>query len=312
MSLPLSLGLALGYGADLVLADPRRGHPVAGFGRLATALERRLYADDTGAGVRYVGLAVGVPTLAALALENAVRARPPLYVVLVAAATWAALGGRSLAREGREMSRRLEAGDLPGARERLSHLCARDATDLDAGALARASVESLTENTADAVIAPLFWGAVAGLPGVIAYRCVNTLDAMVGYRSARYRRFGRAAARLDDALNVLPSRLVSLLTVALAPVVGGRPRDAARAWCRDAPAHPSPNAGPVEASAAGALGVRLGGSNVYGDIVEDRGTLGDGRAVEVADIARTLRLTGAVGAVGLACAVLLALGRGRG
>ena len=144
--------------------------------------------------------------------------------------------------------------------------------------MARAGVESLAENTSDAVVAPLFWGAVAGLPGLLGYRAVNTLDAMVGYRSARYARFGRVAARVDDVANLVPARLTAALTVLLAPLVGGRPADALRAWRRDASGHPSPNAGPVEATAAGALGLRLGGRTEYAYGVEDRPSLGDGRA----------------------------------
>ncbi len=299
-------GLAIGYAADLVFADPRRFHPVAGFGSAALRLERSLYADDVRAGARYVTVAVGAPTLLAAGADALVRRRPAARAVLVAACTWAALGGRSLYREGVVMAALLATGDVAAARRRLSHLCARDPEGLDVDELARATVESLAENTSDAVVAPLFWGAVAGPAGIVAYRCANTLDAMVGYRSPRYARFGSAAARLDDALNVVPARLTAALTVALAPLVGGAPAQAWRAWRDDAPAHPSPNAGPVEASAAGALGVRLGGSNAYGNVVEHRGTLGRGRPVGVGDVPRVLRLSGAVGAAALGCCVALA------
>jgi adenosylcobinamide-phosphate synthase len=219
------------------------------------------------------------------------------------------LGGTSLAREGTRMAEHLESGDLDAARGRLSHLCARDPSGLDAEALARASVESLAENTSDAVVAPLCWGAVAGVPGLLGYRAVNTLDAMVGYRSARYRRFGWAAARLDDAANLVPARLTGLLTVGCAPAVGG---SSGRAWQmlrRDGGRHPSPNAGRPEAAAAGALGVRLGGSNSYHGQVETRPWLGDGPPPAVADVRRAVRLGRLVGvaAIGVtACAVLTA------
>jgi adenosylcobinamide-phosphate synthase len=193
------------------------------------------------------------------------------------------------------MQQLLEDGDLPGARDRLSHLCARDATGLMANDLARASVESLAENTSDAVVAPLLWGAVAGVPGLLGYRALNTLDAMVGYRSGRYLRFGWASARLDDLANLVPARVAAALTVAAAPVVGGSCVEAWRVWRRDGSRHPSPNAGPVEAASAGALGVTIGGSNVYGGLPEDRGTLGDGPAVVVADLGRAVRLSQAVG-----------------
>ena len=209
------------------------------------------------------------------------------------------------------MARLLEQDDLPGARDRLGHLCARDATGLPAGELARASVESLAENTSDAVVAPLLWGAVAGVPGLLGYRAANTLDAMVGYRSARYLRFGWASARLDDLLNLLPARVCAVLTVAAAPLVGGRWAQAWRIWRRDGSGHPSPNAGQVEAASAGALGVTIGGSNIYDGASQDRGTLGDGRAVVVADLARAVRLSQAVSLGGILVAVASAGRRGR-
>lgn len=210
---------------------------------------------------------------------------------VTALATWAVLGGTSLVREGEALGRSLQARDLDAARERIPHLCARDPSLLDADGMARAGVESLAENTSDAVVAPLFWGAVAGVPGLLGYRAVNTLDAMVGYRSPRYTRFGRVAARLDDVANLVPARLTAALSVVLAPAVGGRPADAIRAWRRDAASHPSPNAGPVEATAAGALGLRLGGLTEYAYGAEDRPTLGDGRAPGPADLARAARLS---------------------
>jgi adenosylcobinamide-phosphate synthase len=303
-------GLVLGYAADLVFADPRRGHPVAGFGQLALALERACWADDRARGAAYMGVLVGGMTSAGWVAQRATRGRPVAETAIVAVTTWVVLGGRSLAREGLLMQRMLETDDLPGAREQLSHLCAREATGLPADELARASVESLAENTSDAVVAPLLWGAVAGVPGLLGYRAVNTLDAMVGYRSERYLRFGWACARLDDLLNLVPSRIAACLTVAAAPLVGGRRADAWRIWRRDGSRHPSPNAGPVEAASAGALGVTIGGSNIYDGAPEDRGTLGDGPVVVVADLARSVRLSKAVGFGGILVAVGVAvLGR---
>jgi adenosylcobinamide-phosphate synthase len=307
-----ALGLALGYAADLAFADPRRGHPVAGFGKLASAMERTCWVDDRTRGAAYTGVLVGGITSSGWVAQRATRGRPVVEAAIVAVATWAVLGGTSLVGEGLVMQRLLEDGDLPGARDRLSHLCARDATGLPADELARASVESLAENTSDAVVAPLLWGAVAGVPGLLGYRAVNTLDAMVGYRSARYLRFGWASARLDDLLNLVPARAAAALTVAAAPVVGGSCVDAWRIWRRDGSRHPSPNAGPVEAASAGALGVTIGGSNIYDGSPEDRGTLGDGPAVVVADLRRAVRLSQAVGFAGLGLAVGVAvLRRGR-
>ena len=306
-------GLAVGYAADLAFADPRRGHPVAGFGQLASALERACWADDRMRGAAYTGVLVGGVTGVGWAVQRATRGRPLAEAAIVALATWAVLGGRSLGREGSAMALLLERGDLAGARDRLSHLCARDATGLPAGELARASVESLAENTADAVVAPLLWGAVAGVPGLLGYRAANTLDAMVGYRSERYLRFGWASARLDDLLNLVPARVAATLTVVSAPLVGGRCADAWRIWRRDGSRHPSPNAGPVEAATAGALGVTVGGSNLYDGTREDRGTLGDGQAAGAADLPRSVALSQAVGLGALLLAAgVAAVRRGRG
>ncbi len=294
-------GLVLGYALDELLGDPRRGHPVALFGTAAAALERAIWADERDRGVAYAALAVAGPALAAREVDRRLTS-PLARTVYVGALTWAALGGRSLRGEAHTMAGLLRSDDLAGARARLGHLCSRDATDLPPGEIARAAVESVAENTADAVLGPLVWGALAGPPGIVAYRCANTLDAMVGYRSARYQRFGWAAARLDDALNVLPARLTAGLTVALAPLVGGSRTAAWSAWRDDAVAHPSPNAGVVEASAAGALGIRLGGTNSYGGHVENRGTLGDGREVEAGDLSRVARLSSLLGVAGVAVA----------
>src|SRR5207248_527211 len=161
---------------------------------------------------------------------------------------------------------------------RLPALCGRDPAGLAVAGLARAAIESVAENTCDAAVAPLLWGAAFGLPGLLGYRAVNTLDAMVGHRDARYARFGWACARLDDAANLLPARITALLAATLAAAAGGSPRRALRVLRRDGSAHPSPNAGRCEAAFAGALGVRLGGTNVYAGVAERRGLLGDGGA----------------------------------
>jgi adenosylcobinamide-phosphate synthase len=292
-------GLVLGYALDAALGDPRRFHPVAGYGRLATALERRTYADDRAAGLRHAGIAVGVPVALAAAATLATRRRPMLRTLLTAAVTWAVLGGTSLRREARGMSTALRDGDLRAARERLPHLCGRDPSTLDASELARATVESVAENTSDAVVGPLVWAAVAGLPGLVGYRAVNTLDAMVGHRSPRYARFGTAAARADDMANLVPSRLTAMLTVAAAPAVDGSPARAAWTWLRDGNRHPSPNSGQCEAAMAGALGIRLGGRNVYFGRTENRPRLGDGPAPSVWDIDRATTLSMLVGAAAL-------------
>jgi adenosylcobinamide-phosphate synthase len=292
----LAAGLALGWAADRLLGDPRRGHPVAGFGRLAGRLEEALYADDRARGALFeavlVGGAIGLGVLA----QRCLRPRPVLSTLATAAATWAVLGGRSLAREAEAIGERLDAGDLTAARLQVRNLVSRDPETLDADGVARAALESVAENTSDAVVAPLFWGAVAGIPGLLGYRAANTLDAMVGYRNERYLAFGWAAAKVDDLANWVPARIAGGLAVLAAPLVGGRPGDALRAVREQSGRHPSPNGGVVEAAFAGALGVRLGGRNSYGGVEEDRGELGFGPPPVPADLGRANRLALAVSA----------------
>ncbi|MCO1655799.1 cobalamin biosynthesis protein [Pseudonocardia humida] len=299
-------GLLLGGLADALFGDPARGHPVAGFGALATALERRWYADAPGPGAAYAAVLVGTTVGAGALVERACARHPLAGLLTTAAATWAVLGGTSLARHGSALADELTDGDLAAARVRLPSLCGRDPASLDVAGAARAGTESMAENTSDAVVAPLLWGAVAGVPGLLGYRAVNTLDAMVGHRSPRYLRFGRAAARLDDLANLLPARVAAALFAALAPAVEGSPRAALAAWRRDAAAHPSPNAGPVEAAAAGALGVALGGRTVYPHRVEERPRLGSGPAPAPADLRRAARLSRLVGVAALAVAAAFA------
>ncbi|MDQ0953480.1 adenosylcobinamide-phosphate synthase [Streptomyces phaeochromogenes] len=293
-------GAAAGLLGDLLLGDPRRGHPVAAFGRTAGAVERVLWRDHRGWGALHTAVCVGGATgLAALAARS-VRASRVASVALTATATWSVVGGTSLGREARAVGGALAAGDVEVARERLPHLCGRDPQTLDADGLARAVVESVAENTSDAVVGAFVWGAAAGVPGLVGFRAVNTLDAMVGHRSAKYRRYGWASARLDDVAGWPGARL----TAVLAAVAGTDPRGAVRAWRADAAKHPSPNAGPVEASFAGALGVRLGGTLSYAGRVEHRPVLnGEGRAVEVGDIERAVRLSRRVGWLALGVSV---------
>jgi adenosylcobinamide-phosphate synthase len=207
------------------------------------------------------------------------------------------------------MADRVAHEDVDGARALLPSLCGRDPAVLDGPGLTRAACESVAENTADATVAPLMWVALAGVPGVLAYRAVNTLDAMIGNRSARYRRFGWAAARLDDLVNIIPARVTGLLVALCAPLVGGSPTGAVRAWSRDADRHPSPNAGVVEAAFAGALGVQLGGPTQYRHELEIRPTLGEGRPPGVEDLRRAVRLSRLVqlAAAVLAAAIALAI-----
>ncbi|MFI9329980.1 cobalamin biosynthesis protein [Kitasatospora sp. NPDC052868] len=295
-----ALGAVAGHLADARFADPRRGHPVAAFGSAAGRLERPLWRDHRGAGAAYTALCVGTVAAGAVAADRTLGRRPLGRAALTAAATWTVLGGTSLTREARTIGRSLSAGDLAAARSRLPHLCGRDPSALDEQQIARAVVESVAENTADAVVNALVWGALAGTPGLLAFRAVNTLDAMVGHRSPRYARFGWASARLDDVAGWPGARLTALLTVAASP----EPRTAWRVWRRDGSAHPSPNAGQAESAFAGAIGVRLGGTLAYGSRVEHRPVLGgELRPVTVDDIERACRLSRRVGLLALGAAV---------
>ncbi len=285
-----ALGILIAGLADLAVGDPRRGHPVAGFGRSASALESLSYRDDRSAGAVHTALLLGAVTALGVLVQR--RARGPLASAAVtAAATWTALGGTTLVRTAAAMAGELESGDLEGARAVLPALCGRDPAALDEPGLARAALESVAENTSDAHVAPLLWAALGGVPAVLAYRAINTLDAMIGNRSARYARFGWAAARIDDVANLAPARITAVLTAVCAPLVGGSAAGALRTWRADASRHPSPNAGVAEAAFAGALGVRLGGPTQYRHELEIRPALGDGPPPQIADLRRAVRLS---------------------
>ncbi len=317
-------GLLLGVALDALLGDPPRWHPVAGFGRAAGTLERHMWADSRARGVAFTALCVGSAVMmgagTGAVTERAARGRTArngaaqtgtargriARTGMTAIATWAVLGGRSLTAEGLALHELLDRGDLAGARKQVTHLVGRDPSGLDAAEIARAGVESVAENSSDAVVAPLLWGAVAGVPGLIGYRAVNTLDAMVGHRSPRYENFGWGSARLDDVANYLPARVCA----ALVALVSGRPQPVWRMTSRYARQHPSPNSGWCEAAYAAALGVRLGGTNVYAGRTEVRPHLGAGRAPTAADLPRAARLTNNVilGAASVAAGAALASG----
>lgn len=298
-------GVLLGLAADAVVGDPRRCHPVAGFGRYAGWVERWTYRDSRPAGVLHVLACAGPVVALGLGAERATAGRPLARVAVTALATWAVVGARSLSAEGRAMAAALEAGDLAGARARLPHLCGRDPAGLGEAELARAAVESLAENASDAVVCSVLWGAAFGVPGLLGHRAVNTLDAMVGHRSERYAHFGTASARCDDLMGLVPARFTGALACALAPLVGGSAREAWRAMARDHDAHPSPNGGWPESAWAGALDVRLGGVNVYAGRVEERPPLGDGRVPTAHDVRRAARLVTIVTWAGAGAAVAM-------
>ena len=293
--------------ADALVGDPRRGHPVAIFGHAAELANQRMWADSQARGAGYTAACVGAVVALGGGVERATHAHPVLRATVVAAATWAVLGARSLGDEATALHALLARGDLPAARQQLTHLVGRDPSGLDAGQIARAGVESLAENSSDAVVAPLLWGAVLGVPGLVGYRAVNTLDAMVGHRTPRYENFGWASAHLDDAANLVPARV----TAALVALLSGRPRAVWQVVRRDARSHPSPNAGWCEAAFAAALGLRLGGRNVYASRVEHRPQLGTGRPAATGDLPRAARLTRRVGAAATLLAAAVAVLRQR-
>jgi adenosylcobinamide-phosphate synthase len=283
-------GLGLGLLADALLGDPARWHPVAGVGQFAAGLERAVYAPRRSSGALHLA-AVALPLTAGAAVADRLVPQRIGRMLLGGVLVWAAVGARTLQREASVLGAQLSTGNLDEARRRMPHLVGRDPATLDASGMARAAIESVAENTADAAVAPLLWGALLGPAGVVAHRVVNTLDAMVGHHSARYERFGYAAARLDDLAGLLPARLTALLATAFANRVGGESRQAWRSWRRDALAHPSPNAGPCEAAFAGALGIRLGGPTVYPYGLSARPWLGDGRDPGPADVHRAVTLS---------------------
>jgi adenosylcobinamide-phosphate synthase len=273
---------------DEWLGEPRRFHPLIGFGHLATWVECRFYGSPalSAARRRLRGtLAVGLLLTPAVALAMAITRLPYVSDTAAALLLYLALGHRSLHEHARPLAAALRAGKLDAARGRLGHIVSRDTATLNTTDIAKGAVESVLENGNDAVFAALFWFVIGGAPAVVAYRLANTLDALWGYRNARYLHFGWAAARLDDLLNYLPARLTAL-TYAL---MGDAPR-ALRCWRAQGGTWKSPNAGPVMAAGAGSLGVQLGGPAVYCGQREERPLLGEGAPPEADGIERALGL----------------------
>ena len=271
-----AVGAAAGIVADLIFGEPAvEPHPVRAFGLVMERLEQVLYRPRRSSGVVHAAAGLGLGLAAGSLVRNA------------ALATYISVAQRALADAGLAVAAALDEHDLPRARLLLPALVGRDPSGLDGSEITRAVVESLAENTVDAVVAPALWGALLGAPGALGYRAVNTMDASVGYRNERYENYGWASARLDDVANFVPARVTAAL------VVAARPRAAREVWRavrQDAPSHPSPNSGVAEAAFAAALGVRLGGVNSYGGRIERRAQLGRGRAPEAPDIVAAVAL----------------------
>nr|WP_288499339.1 adenosylcobinamide-phosphate synthase CbiB [uncultured Pseudomonas sp.] len=280
----LILCAVAGVALDAALGEPKRWHPLVGFGKLANRLEQRF--NPSGGGWRSHGVSAWCLAVLPLTLLTVLLVQLPWIGWLVQiVALYAALGLRSLDQHAQPVAQALRLGDLPVARQRVGYMVSRRTEDLDATGVARAGTESVLENGSDAVFAALFWFLVAGAPGVVLYRLSNTLDAMWGYRNERFERFGWAAAKIDDLLNYVPARLVALTYAVL-----GRSALAMRCWQRQAPQWDSPNAGPVMAAGAGALGVSLGGAAVYHGELHQRPELGEGPPPRARDIERAMNL----------------------
>jgi adenosylcobinamide-phosphate synthase len=264
---------------DRLLGEPRRFHPLVGFGHLAAAVEKRLNRRQLPAGL----LAWALVVLPFVALALYLRSFAP-FAVDVVLLTFA-LGAQSLCEHAEAIAKPLQEGRLDEARQRVGWIVSRDTSALDESGVAKAGMESVLENGNDAIFGTLFWFALLGGPGALLFRLANTLDAMWGYRTERYNLFGRPAARLDDALNWLPARLTALTYALL-----GHTRQALACWRTQAPGWESPNAGPVMASGAGSLGVLLGGAAIYHGEEEIRPPLGSGPPPGAADLGRAIRL----------------------
>lgn len=293
----VALAMLLALGLDTMFGEPRRFHPLVGFGTLASAIERRLYADGRLAGVAAWSAAVVVPVAFLGWLRVASPA--PLAFAIDVLVLYFALGRRSLGEHARPVARALEQGDIEVARTAVGRMVSRDTAALDATRVAAAATESVLENGHDAVFGALFWFVLLGAPGALLFRLANTLDAMWGYRTPRYERFGWAAARIDDVLGFIPARLTALTYAGM-----GNFTAAWRCWRSQAPTWDSPNAGPVMAAGAGALRVCLGGAAPYHGRWEDRPELGEGDPPDAASVRRALRLVDR-GAVAWVAVVML-------
>ncbi len=264
---------------DRWLGEPRRWHPLVGFGNLASMLEKKLNNRHIASGLLAWLLVVGPWVALAFWL------RPFAPFAVDVALLYFALGAQSLAEHAEAVARPLREGRLDEAQTRVGWMVSRETSQLDESGVAKAGVESVLENGNDAIFGALFWFALLGGPGALLFRLANTLDAMWGYRTERYNLFGRFAARFDDLLNWLPARLTALTYALL-----GRTRTALACWKAQAPGWESPNAGPVMSAGAGSLGVQLGGAAIYHGQLEQRPPLGTGPAPVAADLGRAIAL----------------------
>jgi adenosylcobinamide-phosphate synthase len=286
--------LCLGYPEALHRAI---GHPVTWIGRLIAWLDRTLNRETAApqarkaAGVAAVLVLIAIVGAIAVLVQFALL-RLPFGILAAAILASALVAQRSLFRHVADVAAALDNGGVAAGREAVAHIVGRDTDKLDAAGVARAAIESLAENFSDAIVAPVFWMAIGGLPGAALYKAINTADSMIGHRTPRHEAFGWAAARLDDLLNLPAARLSALLLIAAAALrKNASPGAAWRAVRRDAGKHRSPNAGYPEAAMAGALGLSLAGPRVYGGSLVEDALMGDGRReAGAADIRSALAL----------------------
>jgi adenosylcobinamide-phosphate synthase len=303
LSLPLTAILAvIGIALDRAYGEPRRAHPLVAFGELAQRIEGSLNTGRRGRPLGLVAWLFAVAPPVGLAAMLIAMLPTPLGWLLHLVLLWFALGARSLREHIAPIARALARRDLDEARQLTSRIVSRETADADEAALSRAAVESALENGNDAIFGALFWFALLGGPGALAFRLANTLDAMWGYRTPRYLRFGWAAARIDDVLNWIPARLTALSYALL-----GDTRTAWRCWREQAPRWDSPNAGPVMAAGAGSLNVLLGGPAVYQGKIERRPTLGAGQPASASHVSAALQLVERTTILWLAALIALAL-----
>lgn len=304
-----------GFGLDLLLADPAwMPHPVVCMGKAISALERglRAFFPKTPQGELWGGavLAAALP-LGTLAVCGGVcwlaeRIHPAAGFLVQVLWCWQALALRGLAAESKNVYRELVGGSLPAARRAVGRIVGRDTQELTAEGVVKAAVETVAENFSDGVAAPLFYMLLGGAPLAMVYKSINTMDSMVGYKNEKYLYFGRCAARLDDVVNYLPSRLAALFWIAAAFLTGHNGKNAWRIWRRDRRNHASPNSAQTEAACAGALGVRLAGPAYYFGKRYEKPTIGDAlRAIEAEDILRADRMLYGAGFLAVFVGVLL-------
>ncbi len=289
----LIISLILALLLDRLLGEPRYAHPLVGFGRLATWMENKLNVQPVGAaspalyGARgTLGLALLiVPLTGVLLYLDLILIEQWQKISLNVVVLYLAIGARSLVEHASQVRDALMNKNIELARTRTSYLVSRDTAEMKPQDMARATIESTLENGSDALFAPLFWFLIAGAPGVMFYRLSNTLDAMWGYKTPRFRHFGWAAARLDDLLNFIPARLT-----ALSYALTGKFTNAMQCWSAQAGQCASPNAGPVMAAGAGALSLQLGGPAIYHGQPQQRPQLGKGSLPEATDIDQAINL----------------------